>query len=179
MATTDAESGFDPERIIEALDRHGVDYLLVGGLAANAYGATRPTHDVDCMPERSQENLDRLAAAMRELGARFRVDGDPDAEALKVPLDAAMLDRVQVATWRTDAGLFDTLADIPDRDGRRVGYTVLVGDAETIRIHGYEVRTASLEAIVASKQYANRPKDHEALPELEALVAERRDARNV
>ena len=64
-------SELDDERLTETLDRYQVDYLLVGGLGAGAYGALRPTTDFDCLAERSTENLDRLAAAMKELGARL------------------------------------------------------------------------------------------------------------
>ena len=63
----------DVARISEVLDRHGVDYLVIGGVATQAYGAERPTSDFDCLVRRSVENFDRLAAAMRELRARLRV----------------------------------------------------------------------------------------------------------
>jgi hypothetical protein len=65
----------DLQRITNALARHHVEYLLVGGIAARAYGALRPTYDVDCMPEPSRDNLDRLAAATRDLHARLHVEG--------------------------------------------------------------------------------------------------------
>lgn len=64
---------FDLERILTTLDRHDVRYLLVGGLGARAHGATRPTQDVDFVLHSTRENLERLATAMRELGARLRV----------------------------------------------------------------------------------------------------------
>ncbi len=67
--TTTAE-GPDLRRLTDALARHGVEYLLVGGIASRAYGAQRPTYDVDCLPAPSRENLGRLAAAMRDLHAR-------------------------------------------------------------------------------------------------------------
>jgi hypothetical protein len=63
----------DAERILSTLDRHGVVYLLVGGLSATAYGARRLTKDFDCLPARNEENLRRLAEAMGELNARLRV----------------------------------------------------------------------------------------------------------
>jgi hypothetical protein len=65
--------GFDLERILTTLDRHDVEYLLVGGLGARAHGATRPTQDVDFVPHSTRENLDRLAGELRELGARLRM----------------------------------------------------------------------------------------------------------
>ena len=63
----------DLRRLIEVLERHHVEYLIVGGAAAGAYGAVRPTADADCVVRRSHDNLERLAAALRELNARLRV----------------------------------------------------------------------------------------------------------
>jgi hypothetical protein len=57
----------DLGRLIEVLDRHGVEYLVVGGVAAIGYGAERLTEDVDCVVGRARANLDRLAIALREL----------------------------------------------------------------------------------------------------------------
>jgi transcriptional regulator with XRE-family HTH domain len=55
-------TGFDPRRIVKVLNRHHVEYVLVGSYAAQLYGARRPTYDVDITPSTSQENLQRLAA---------------------------------------------------------------------------------------------------------------------
>ncbi len=77
---------FSPERLVEALHRHGVEYLVVGGVAARAYGASRETKDFDCLVRRARDNLDRLAAAMRELNARLRIEGLSDAEASQLPV---------------------------------------------------------------------------------------------
>jgi hypothetical protein len=44
----------DVARIVEALERHGVEYLLIGGVAAVGYGAQRPTEDTDCVVRRSE-----------------------------------------------------------------------------------------------------------------------------
>jgi hypothetical protein len=51
----------DLPRLIEVLDRYEVEYLIVGGAAAYAYGAERPTDDADCVVRRERTNLDRLA----------------------------------------------------------------------------------------------------------------------
>ena len=69
---------FDPEPILAVLERHGVEYVVVGGFAARMHGATRPTRDVDVTPATTRQNLDRLAAALRELHARIRTEGAPD-----------------------------------------------------------------------------------------------------
>lgn len=97
--------------MIEVLDQHAVEYLIVGGAAAYAYGAKRPTEDIDCVVRRDRANLDHLAGALRELHARLRVTGTTDAEAraLPVQIDATTLDMAGMSTWMTDAGPFDVL----------------------------------------------------------------------
>lgn len=70
------------------------------------------------------DNLDRLAAALRELGAYLRVGGlaDDEARALPLVLDGAALARMEISTCRTDAGDLDVLRDLRATDGRRLGY---------------------------------------------------------
>jgi predicted nucleotidyltransferase len=167
----------DLPRLIEVLDRHRVDYLVVGGAAAYAYGAQRPTEDVDCVVRRDRENLDRLADALRELHARLRVAGMTDAEArlLPVQIDATTLDMAGMTTWMTDAGPFDVLAGLEAPDGRLVPYEELVARATVLHGAGFAIRAAALEDIVRAKERADRPKDREALPELREI----RDARAV
>jgi hypothetical protein len=173
--TTSREPVLDVRRILDALDRHDVDYLAVGGTAANVYGASRVTEDFDCIPERSDDNLARLASAMQDLNARFRVEGltDAEAQALPIKLDALALRQMELSTWRTDAGDFDVLADLANRQGDHLRYEQLAPRALTFDVTGYPIRVAALDDIISSKEWANRPKDHEALPELRAI----RDAR--
>ena len=65
---------FDPQAILEVLERHRVSYVLIGGIAAVTRGAQLLTEDVDITPARDAENLGRLAGARRELGASIRID---------------------------------------------------------------------------------------------------------
>ena len=51
----------DIRRIVEALERRGVDYLLVGGVAATAHGAERLTADTDTVVRRTTVNLEATA----------------------------------------------------------------------------------------------------------------------
>ena len=76
MSDPDAPA-LEPQALIEALERHGVAYVAVGGMAAQWQGASRPTKDMDICPAWDDENLDRLAQAMRDLGARLKVPGGP------------------------------------------------------------------------------------------------------
>lgn len=153
------------------LSGHGVDYLLVGGVAAAIHGAAWPTGDVDCLPHAGAGNLNRLAAAMREINARLRIGGLDDAEAALLPmvLDGLMLASAEISTWRTDAGNLDVLSDIPDRNGRLLDYDELVERADVTIIEGVTVGVASLEDVIASKEWADRPKDRRVLAELREL----------
>jgi hypothetical protein len=112
-------------RIVEAYDRYGVEYLIVGGVGARLHGAQRLTTDFDSLPNSDRSNLDRLASAMRELGAFLRVDGltDDESRALPTPLDGLLLANMDISTWRTDAGDLDVLTAIPTRLGGRATYS--------------------------------------------------------
>ena len=72
MSAPDAPQ-FDEARIVQVLDRHGVAYVLVGGLGALLHGASRPTLDFDLCAAWDLDNLGRLVDALRELGAELRV----------------------------------------------------------------------------------------------------------
>ena len=65
---------------------------------------------------------------------------------------------------------FDVLVGIADRHGRVVPHDELVTRAEELRLHGVVVHTAVLDDVIASKEWANRPKDQDALPELRAAT---------
>src|SRR5215212_3231493 len=100
---TSEPPALDIGRLLATLDRHHVDFLVVGGVAAIAYGARRPTADLDCVARRSGGNLDRLAGALRSLNARLRVHGLTDEESARLPtrVDKETLGRMEISTWRT------------------------------------------------------------------------------
>lgn len=170
MSSSSGDPTLDVGRILQALDDHGVSYLLVGGIAAAIHGAGRPTSDFDCLPARDPSNLRRLAAALNELGARLRVAGmsDEESKALPVVIDDVMLSRAQQTTWRTDAGDLDVLTEIAFPGGR-ARYEDLTVRSLSVQLDSIGIRLISLDDLVASKQAAGRPKDHEALPELRQL----------
>lgn len=163
---------FDPDRILRVLDRHRVDYVLVGGVAARVHGAQRATADIDCVPATTKENLDRLAAVLVELGARLRVGGMTDEEAMQLPLrlDAATLSAFGSSTWTTDAGPLDLLVELRDPAGGRHPYTDLALRATEVSVGELTIKVASLKDVIGSKLFAARPKDLEALPELQELL---------
>lgn len=165
-------AALDPLAIIETLDQHQVDYLLVGGLGAAVYGATRPTYDFDALAERSDDNLDRLAKALTELGAFYRVGGLTDAQSRALPtvIDRHTLRNATITTWRTRAGDLDIMTEMTVGRGQPRSYDDLYDTSSVITLRGGPVRIAALDDIIASKRHANRGKDQAALPELERLA---------
>lgn len=154
---------FDPQALIETLARHHVDHLLIGGLGAVLHGSSAMTNDADIMPDTSGENLERLAAALRELDARLRVDDEPDG--IEFDPHPALLGSVSMLNLTTRFGDLD----IAMRPAAMEDHRRLAASAVEFDVGGVTVKVAALDDIIASKEAADRPKDHATLPILHAL----------
>lgn len=157
---------FQPESIFQALADRGVRYVLIGGLAATLHGSNLRTGDADICPARDPEDLERLAAALRQMAARVRASGSPDG--VRFACDARFLERVQVCNLVTKYGDLD----ISFQPAGTQGFEDLARGAVTYRLGKLDVPTASLDDIIRSKEAANRPKDLQALPTLRTLRLE-------
>jgi hypothetical protein len=159
---------FAPQDVFAVLERHGVRYVLIGGLAAILHGAPHITTDADIVPEVGRDNLERLSAALKELHARIRIAGEPAG----IPFDHSgeSLSRVQVWNLVTDRGNLD-ITLVPS--GTR-GYDDLVRDVQPKTVRGIEVPVASLADVIRSKEAAGRDKDRLVLPVLRRLLEETR-----
>lgn len=157
-----SDGGFDPERIIATLNAHGVQYVVIGAIAALAHGAPiGATFDVDVTPARDPENLERLSKALSALGARIRT---ADVEGgLPFAHDADSLAKTEILNLTCDSGDFD-LAFAPSGTD---GYVDLARRASSIVIGTVSVSVASLDDVIRSKEAAGRPKDIAVLPVLE------------
>ena len=157
--------------MLGALHRHGVEYVLIGGLAATLHGSTLRTGDADICPARDPDNLDRLSAALRSLDARVRSVDAPDG--IRFACDAVFFGRVDLCNLTTTAGDLD-ISFVP---AGTAGFDDLAAHAVTYDLDGLPVPVASLDDVIRSKRAANRAKDRAALPELEALRDEIRRRR--
>jgi|ERR1700680_1024920 len=154
------------DEIFACLERHGVRYVLIGGLAAVLHGSPLPTLDADICPSSEPDNLERLASALAELAARIRT---PDtAEGVRFPFDAGFLASVQLLNLTTRYGDLD----LSFRPAGTEGFSELAPHALTVEIRGLPVAVATLEDVIRSKEAANRPKDQRALPILRQLLDE-------
>jgi predicted nucleotidyltransferase len=138
-------------KLLEPLVRHGVEFVLVGGMAGIAQGSTYPSYDLDVVYARGRANVSRLVAALREIGVRLR-GAPPESTFL---LDEQTIENGANFTFLTPHGDLDVLADVA---GIR-SFQELAEAAKEIEVHGISVRVASLDHLIAMKRAANRPKD--------------------
>ena len=161
---------FQPAAILESLDRHGVEYVLIGGYAALLHGSTLPTRDLDITPRRQADNLTKLIAALEDLDARVRVSDDVEPIPFKTsPESLSTVTVLNLATRFGDLDLVVQPAGFP------AGYDGLAAGAEVETIGGIDVMVAALSDVIASKEAAGRDKDIVALPLLIGLLNRQRD----
>lgn len=153
----------DPERLIGVLVKHDVQFVLIGALAARLHGFPRLTADADITPATDRKNLERLAAALRELQARVYTEQIP--EGLVFDCSAVMLGRAQMWNLVTSAGRLD-VAFFP---AGTKGYDDLVRGAEKYEAFGVEFMASSIDDIIRSKKAAGRPKDRDDVAILKAM----------
>ena len=156
-------ASFDPERLLEVLSRHKVNFVLIGALAARLHGFPRLTADADITPAEDKPNLDRLAAALKELDAKVYTDSVP--EGLPFDCSPAMLARARMWNLVTSAGRLDIAFEPAGVEG----YDDLKKDAERFEAFGVRFFVASLDDIIRSKEAAGRPKDLDDVAILRAM----------
>ena len=159
-------AALDPQCLFDVLDKHGVRYVLIGGLAAVLHGSTAMTNDADILPDNEPENLERVGAALGELEARLRIDGTPDGVAFDPhPSLIASMAMLNMTTKCGDLDLTFTPSGLD-------GYSGVSERSVTFEVGGLHIHVAALADIIRSKEAANRPKDHATLPILHALQEE-------
>lgn len=152
---------FHPGALLGRLVAHGVDFVVVGGIAMVGHGSARITRDLDICYATDPANLEALGHAMIELGARLR---GVDEEVGFVP-DAETLRRTSILTLDTPDGWIDLLVS----PAGAPSYERLRSSAERVTIDGLAVLIASLDDLEAMKRAAGRPKDELDLEEIEVI----------
>ena len=150
---------FDPIRVMQALDRQRLTYIVVGALGRVIHGSDEITDGIDIVPSTREENLRRLALALDDLNAR-RTDG----VALELERD---LDMRSVLELRTDAG---ELKIVPQPAGTR-GYDDLRRAARREPLgHGLRPSVASIGDHARMLAALDREQDHQPLATLRRLI---------
>lgn len=155
----------DFKALLRALLDGGVEFILVGGVAATVHGSTRLTLDVDVVYRRSRDNIDCLVLALTPYHPYLR--GAP--RGLPFRWDSATVQRGLNFTLTTAVGDLDLLGEIAGGGS----YENLLPHTIVIQVFGRECRCLDLPALIRVKRAAGRPKDLEAIAELEAILEER------
>jgi hypothetical protein len=143
----------------------GVEFIVVGGAAATAHGSARLTRDLDIVYNRDPQNIERLVQALSSHnpyprgappGLPFRWDGRTIEHGLNFTLNLSI-------------GAIDILGEITGGGS----YKQLSPHAVRLELYGVSCLCLDLDTLIHTKRAAGRPKDFDALAELEAIREER------
>jgi predicted nucleotidyltransferase len=153
--------------ILRGLTESKIAFVVVGGVAAAAHGATRLTNDIDvCYDATDPDNVNGLGKLLHrwkayprgvESGLPFIMDG-------KTLRGAPMM---TLTSTEGDVDVMDRISGVGD-------YKSVRAHSEAISAFGVRFRIIDLPTLIKAKRAAGRPRDFEHLPELEALLALKR-----
>ena len=157
------EVALDAEQLLRALAEHKVDYLLIGGLAVQTHGHVRSTNDADIIPAPERLNLERLAAALRQLQAKPLNAGHTESK-----ITADLLPRANLWQFTTPNGEIDVAHEVPGA----AAFDEMMHRALRVRIDDMEIPVVSLDDLIRMKLASGRPID---LADVAALTDEAAD----
>ncbi len=152
--------------LLRTLSKHGVDFILVGGVAAAVQGAPIMTFDVDVLYAIDAQNLAQLLAAIADLEGYYRVQPErrlrPRLSHLAAGGHNLMATRFGPLDLLGSVGNAHTYPDLLPHT-----VEIVVGDGITIRV-------LDLETLIAVKEETAGDKDKASLPILRRTLEESR-----
>ena len=152
--------------LLRALGQNQVEFIIVGGLAATVHGSSRFTKDLDVVYRRTADNISRLVKALADYEPYLR--GAPPG--LPFYWDERTIWSGLNFTLTTRLGALDLLGEITGGGA----YEDLLPYSVRLQPFGVECFCLGLERLIEVKRAAGRPKDFEAIAELEAILEERK-----
>ena len=147
--------------LLKGLSEAGIEFIVVGGLAAVTQGAPVTTFDLDIVHHQTDENTKKLSVFLKSISAIQRRPDDKIIEPTEKDLKAK-----GHLLLNSRLGPLDILAFI--EQGR--GYRELLSDAVEIELYGYKVNVLSLHALIELKRDSKDPRDQYRLPILEETL---------
>lgn len=154
--------------ILRRLIESGTEFTVIGGMAAVFYGSSIVTQDLDICASLDASNIPRILAALRGLHPRFRMRPDK----LPLPEEPEKLHGFRNLCLTTDIGIIDILGEVT---GLGEFPQVIAQSHPTDLEPGLTCQLLNLEALIAAKRAAGRPKDLRAVAEL-LVILKRRQA---
>ena len=162
MPTSSKEmTGPDLSAVLEGLIKADVNFILVGGLAAVVQGAPVTTMDVDIVHSRSSENIVKLLAFLKSIGAVHRRPDDKVIEPTERDISGE-----GHALFSTRLGPLDVLAVI--EEGKT--YDDLLEHTVDVKFRGHTIKVLDLKMIIELKRASRDLKDKQRLPVLEETL---------
>ena len=152
--------------LLQALVTANVEFIIIGGAAATAHGSARLTEDLDIVYRRTPENVGRIVAALLPYDPYLR--GAPPG--LPFKWDQRTISNGLNFTLISALGAIDLLGEITGGGN----YDDLLPHSIKLQLFGLKSLCLGLERLIHVKRAAGRPKDFEAIAELEAILEERR-----
>jgi hypothetical protein len=155
------------QKLILLLDEFEIEYILIGGLAASVHGSARFTSDIDILYKRNKENIVKIVSALKNIKPYLR--GAP--KGLPFLLEEKTLEAGLNFTLTTELGYLDLFAEIPG--GK---YDEVIQETFLVDVFEKKIICVNLKELIRLKKASGRPKDFEAIAELE-LILENKDER--
>jgi predicted nucleotidyltransferase len=153
------------DELLRRLVDADVRFVLVGGLAVNAWGVIRGTKDLDIVADSDPANLARLAEVAESVGGQ--VQGRETFASTRFGI-AALLEQGERVRIETTLGLLDVVQGLPNVPP----YEELHRHAEATEVLGEKVDVCSLQDLRAMKEAAGRTRDLADLEDLDAAHGE-------
>jgi predicted nucleotidyltransferase len=149
--------------LLQRLSDAGIDFVVVGGVAAVLHGSSMVTRDLDVCASLSGENIEKLRAALRDLHPVHRI-ATPGTSFLDSPEPGVALQNLYL---QTDLGALDLLGSITG-----VGdFQQVWNSAVEVDLFGRKVKVISLHQLIQTKEAVGRQKDLLAAVELRAIAS--------
>jgi hypothetical protein len=159
------------EKLLECLLKADVEFIVVGGVAATAFGSTYVTADLDICYKRSKENISRLVQALAPLNPQLR---GPQELPLDVPFhfDERTVQNGGNFTLITSLGSIDLLSEL---SGIGKYEDIAANYLDTIQVGPLLCQSISLAGLIRNKEASKRPKDLIHVIELKAIEKMKKD----
>lgn len=156
----------DYARVLRVLTDGAVDFVLIGGVAANLHGSARATFDIDVVYSRAPANISKLVKCLAPYKPYLR--GAPPG--LPFQFDETTVRNGLNFTLDTQLGEVDVLGEVAGGGN----YAQLLPYTVELEAFGVRCKCVTLERLIQLKRAAGRPKDFESLAELQLLLENRR-----
>jgi predicted nucleotidyltransferase len=147
----------DFQTIFKEMNKLGIDYLVIGGLAVNFHGVPRMTYDIDLMVLLEPENILKLATKLTQWGYKPKIPIDPRDLADETKRNSWVHEKGMKAlnfySETLPIGEIDIVIDTP------IPYKELKNRAIRVELQDEKIPTISIHDLIELKLRAGRKQD--------------------